>query len=342
MLRLPAFRFLQPPTLDEATKILANEDPKTTRIVAGGTDLWPNMKRRHQKATTVVSLMRIPDLKRIHVDPETDDLVIGSTAILADVADHPEVITRYPALRKAILSISTPVLRNMGTIGGNLLLDTRCNYYNQSEEWRRSIDYCMKEEGHVCWVAPGSKRCWAVSSSDTAPMVCALAARVRSTAGERAVEELYQDDGIEYLASGRNEILTELRVPASSAVAAGCRSDFSKLRRRGSIDFAVRSVASAVWTDALTPDAPVRAARLYLGAVASYPIAADATAARLVGQPLTNAALAEAMEAANAMATPMDNTDFDPRWRGRPAAAFGNAAPTASPKGRSTPDAARS
>jgi 4-hydroxybenzoyl-CoA reductase subunit beta len=322
VLRLPSFRFLQPTTLDEATRLLASEDPATTRIVAGGTDLFPNMKRRHQKAKTLLSLMRIPELRRIYVDPETDDLVIGATAILNDVADHPEVIRRYPALRKAILSISTPALRNMGTIGGNLLLDTRCNYYNQSEEWRRSIDYCMKEEGTVCWVAPGSKRCWAVSSSDTAPMLCALEASATQTSPEGTplpVETLFRDDGIEYSTMRSGHFLRTIRIPASSAASAHCRMEFAKQRRRGAIDFAVTSVASVIWLDQPTHNACIRAARIYLGAVASTPVPSLAAAASMVGSSLTEETLRSALARARDTATPMDNTDFDPRWRARSA-----------------------
>ena len=140
----------------------------------------------------------------------------------------------------------------MATLGGNLCVDTRCTYYNQTEEWRRSIDYCMKEEGTVCWVAPGSSRCWAHTASDAAPVLCALGAEVRlvSTEGRRTlpVEALYRDDGIDYLAKRPQEILTEILLPASAAAAAGCRASFWKLRRRGTIDFAVLSVAAAIWS----------------------------------------------------------------------------------------------
>lgn len=319
MLRLPSFRYLRPGSLPEVASILAGEgaaEGETVRLVAGGTDLWPNMKRRHQKAQTVVSLMEVPDLGAIHLNGEAR---IGATAFLSDVAGHAELARRYPAFARAVRSISSPPLRQMGTIGGNLCVDTRCTYYNQSEEWRQSIDYCMKAEGHVCWVATSSPRCWAHTASDSAPMACALKARVRliSKEGERTipVEHLYQDDGMEYLAKRPEEILTDLYLPAGSSADSdtNCRSAFWKLRRRGSIDFAVLSVAAAVWTE---PDGTVRDARIFLGAVGSCPTPAQEAADSLKGEKLTPERIAHAAKLARRVATPMDNTDFQAQWRG--------------------------
>ena len=199
---------------------------------------------------------------------------------------HAAVRARYPAFAAAVQSISSPPLRNMGTIGGNLCVDTRCTYYNQTEEWRRSIDYCMKAEGTICWVAPSSPRCWAHTATDSAPMACALGARVTlvSQDGERTIplDDLYRDDGMEYLAKRPEEILTALHLPAD-ATAERCRSAFWKLRRRGSIDFAVLSAAAAVWTAA---DGTVEKARIVLGAVASRPLAAQESADFLLGKKL--------------------------------------------------------
>ncbi|HEX2164384.1 MAG TPA: FAD binding domain-containing protein, partial [Thermoanaerobaculia bacterium] len=249
MLRLPRFDYRPARTLAEAAAVLAGVGAAEgrARLVAGGTDLWPNMKRRHQSAEVVVGISNVRELAGIAVDGEVR---LGATASLADVAAHAAVAERYPALARAVLSISSPPLRNMGTIGGNVCVDTRCTYYNQTEEWRRSIDYCMKAAGEICWVAPSSPRCWAHSASDSAPMLAALGARVRlvSAAGERevAVEDLYRDDGIDYLAKRADEIVAEVVLPAEGA-ASRCRQSFWKLRRRGSIDFAVLSAAAAVW-----------------------------------------------------------------------------------------------
>jgi 4-hydroxybenzoyl-CoA reductase subunit beta len=333
MLRLPTFRFLRPRSLAEAAAMLADEgagEGQPVRLVAGGTDLWPNMKRRHQKAATVVSLMGVRDLAGVHANGE---LRLGATTILDDVARHREVRRRAPALARAVDSISSPPLRNMGTIGGNVCVDTRCTYYNQTEDWRRSIAYCMKEEGEICWVATSSPRCWAHAASDAAPVLVALGARVRlvSAAGERIIPitGLYRDDGIEYLAKRPEEILAEILVPAESAadacggVASCCGSSFWKLRRRGSIDFAVLSAAAALWTAA---DGTVARARLVLGAVASLPLQVTEAEALLEGKPLTADAIAEAARLARKAATPMDNTDFQAQWRGRMVEAYAEAA----------------
>ena len=312
MLRLPAFSFHQPTTLAGA---LDQAGSPGVRLVAGGTDLWPNMKRRHQSAETVVSLMKIDELQGI-AGGNGAALSIGATTLLDEVVASPEVAARFPALARATASISSPPLRNMATLGGNLCLDTRCTYYNQTEEWRRSIDYCLKEEGTVCWVAPGSPTCWAHSASASAPMLAAREATVlvRSQEGERElpVSELFENDGIRYLTLQPGEILTRIVVPASSS-AERCRSAFWKLRRRGSIDFAVLSVAVALWSDA---EGVVEKANVVLGAVASRPLAVPAAAEALVGRRCDLEAIREAARACRKAATPMDNTDFKTQWRG--------------------------
>jgi 4-hydroxybenzoyl-CoA reductase subunit beta len=315
MLRLPPFELRQPRDLAEAAKVLASEGAAEgrARVVAGGTDLWPNMKRRHQTAEVVVALAGLAELSGIAVNGEVR---LGAAATLSEVAEHPAVRQRYPALARAVESISSPPLRNMGTIGGNVCVDTRCTYYNQPEDWRRAIHYCMKAEGEICWVAPSSPRCWAHSASDSAPMLAALGARVRlvSAEGERAVPvaDLYRDDGIDYLAKRPDEVVAEVLLPAD-ATKEHVASAFWKLRRRGSIDFAVLSVAAAIRTDSA---GEVTDAKIYLGAVSSRPVAAEKAAAALLGKPLSAESIAQAAKLARRHATPMDNTDFQAQWRG--------------------------
>ncbi len=343
MLRLPPFDLRLPSSAAEAVAVLAGEGPDA-RLVAGGTDLWPNMKRRHQQAKVVVGLMSIGELAGISTrrsirrpdgsagsgdssagDSSAGDssreLRLGATTPLAEIEHSSAVRLRYPALARAVASISSPALRNMGTIGGNICLDTRCAYYNQSEDWRRSISFCMKEAGTTCWVAPSSPRCWAHSASDAAPMLSALGARVMllGPAGERVVpiEALYRDDGMAYLTKRPDELLTAALLPPESN-ADCCRSAFWKLRRRGSIDFAVLSVAVAAWPRG----GPVERARIVLGAVGSSPMPAPAAAAALIGKPLDDTpiaaeAIAEAARLARRDATPMNNTDFQAQWRGQ-------------------------
>ncbi len=314
MLRLPPIEFRTPGSVADAARMLADAGDDA-RLVAGGTDLWPNMKRRHQHAHTVVSLMGLSELRRIEANGE--GLRVGATARLSDIVRDEGVRERYPALAGAVASISSPPLRNMATLGGNLCVDTRCTYYNQTEEWRRSIDYCLKEAGEICWVATKSPRCWAHSASDAAPMLCALEAQVElaSREGARtiALDALYRDDGIEYLTRRADEILTEVRLPPESD-ARHCRSAFWKLRRRGSIDFSVFSLAAAVWLGA---NGVVERARLYLGAVASRPLQVADAQAQLIGHPLDEERIDAAARIAHKLATPMDNTDFAASWRGK-------------------------
>src|SRR5215211_5657889 len=199
MMRLPKFAYLVPQTAGEAARMMGEAGP-SGQFVAGGTDLYPNMKRRQQTPRTVISVARLKELGQIAGDA-AGGLRIGAGVSLTDVCEHPVVNRDYPFVAEAARTISTPILRNMGTIGGNLLLDTRCNYYDQNYEWRKGINFCLKKDGDVCWVAPGSSKCWAVQSSDLAPVMVALGARVRlqSTVSDRMVEAagLYNNDGID-------------------------------------------------------------------------------------------------------------------------------------------------
>jgi 4-hydroxybenzoyl-CoA reductase subunit beta len=210
----------------------------------------------------------------------------------------------------------------MGTLGGNLCLDTRCNYYDQSYEWRKAIHFCMKKDGDVCWVAPSSPRCWAVSSSDVAPVMVAIGAEYRLVGpqGERVVPagRFYHNDGINYLTKQPDEILADVRLPAPD----GWDAVYHKLRRRGSFDFPVLGVAAWVkWGKREggrgkgPSDSVIQDARIVLGGVASYPQEVPEAAAALKGLPLTDESIAAAAEAAFRPSKPMDNTDFDLSWR---------------------------
>jgi 4-hydroxybenzoyl-CoA reductase subunit beta len=298
MLRLPWFEHRAPRSVAEAAKILAGEGPRAM-LIAGGTDLLPNMKRRHQAPQVLVSLRQIQDLRALNG-------TFGAGATLNEVVRHETTPT---ALRQAAAQVATPHLRNMGTLGGNLCLDTRCNYYNQTYEWRKAIDFCLKKDGKICWVATASKRCVAVSSTDTAPALIALNAAVTlvSSGGERSVqvEDLFKNDGIEYLTRRPDEILTEVRVPA------GWKSTYWKLRRRGSFDFPILGVAAALKFDKDI----ITDARIALGAVASRPFLIDKAGEFLKGRKLTDDVIAEACALVANRAKPMDNTDMDLYWR---------------------------
>jgi 4-hydroxybenzoyl-CoA reductase subunit beta len=311
MLRLPPFRYLAPRSVGEAVRLFADAGPDTM-LVAGGTDLFPNMKRRQFEPATLVGLRGIAELSGVRGSAR-EGLAIGAGTALTAVAAHPEIARHYGAVAMAAGLVSSPQLRSMGTIGGNVCVDTRCNYYNQTHQWRKAAGFCMKKDGAICLVAPGSPRCWAVSSSDTAPAFWSLGAAVRlvGPAGERTVPlaALYRDDGIEYLAKGPGEIVTDLLLPP----AGGWESAYLKLRRRGSFDFPVLGVAVAVRRDGDL----VRDARIVLGAVASLPREATAAQAALRGERLTAEMIERAAGLAAGPARPLDNTDFTHPYRKR-------------------------
>ena len=292
MMRLPWFEYRAPKTLAEAARILAGEGPNAM-LIAGGTDLLPNMKRRQMAPKLLVSLSGVAELK-------SNGSAYGAGLTLTQIVN-----SKAPAaLRQAAHQVATVHLRNMGTIGGNLCLDTRCNYYNQNYEWRKAIDFCLKKDGDICWVATASKRCVAVSSTDCAPMLLALGASIRlvSASGEREVplENFYNNDGIDYLRRRPDEILTEVRIPASS------NSTYWKLRRRGAFDFPVLGVAAAMGEDG---------ARIALGAVASRPFLVDKANEFLKGKNLSDEVIEEAARIVQSRAKPLDNTDLDLYWR---------------------------
>ena len=309
MMRLPKFRYYSPRTVAEAVAIRADAGPDGA-YVAGGTDLYPNMKRRQQTPKVVVGLSRIPELARLR-EREDGRLALSAGLLLSQVEHDPRVRRVYRGLAHAVSEISTPPLRNMGTLGGNLLLDTRCNYYDQNYEWRKAIDFCMKKDGTICWVAPGSPKCLAVQSADTVPVLIAMGARavLSSREGEReiAVEDLYRNDGIDYLRKTPEELLTEVLLPPGN----GWRASYRKLRRRGAFDFPVLSVGAAVWLDG----GRVTSARLVLGGVASAPVRLSAAETVLTGRPLDKESIAAAAAAAAGPSRPMDNTDFSFLWR---------------------------
>ena len=308
MLRLPAFRYRAPRTIEDAAAWLA-EDPAATMILAGGTDLLPNMKRRQQVPSTLVGLRAVRgELSDIR---NGDGLTIGAGVTLSNLIADPRVRESYAGLWQAAAQVATPHLRNMGTVGGNLCLDTRCTYYDQSYEWRQSIDFCMKKDGATCWVATSSPKCLAVSSTDTAPVLQALGATVTlaSARGRRVlpVSDLYANDGMHYLTKEPDEILTSITLPP----AIGWRSSYWKLRRRGAFDFPVAAAAVAARLEGRR----VIEARIVLGAVASRPLEAERAEASLVGEDLTDDLIVTAAATASEVAKPMDNTDFELVWR---------------------------
>jgi 4-hydroxybenzoyl-CoA reductase subunit beta len=309
MMRLPLFEFRAPRTIEEAERILDGEGAKAMPL-AGGTDLLPNMKRRQQVPKTLMSLRYIEDLNRVRMEDSASRL--GACVTLADIAADVRFRNGLTALAQAASLVATPHIRNMATLGGNLCLDTRCNYYDQNYEWRKAINFCLKKDGDTCWVAPGSPKCMAVSSTDTAPALIALGARVRlvSRLEEREVllADFYNNDGLDHIKRKPNEILAEVLLESLH----GWKSTYWKLRRRGSFDFPVLSVAAAA---RCSEAGVVEDARIVIGSAASRPLVAAEAAKTLVGRQLNGESIAEAAVLAARIAKPLDNTDFDMSWR---------------------------
>jgi 4-hydroxybenzoyl-CoA reductase subunit beta len=276
-------------------------------FVAGGTDLFPKLKRRQFEVDALIGLDFLPREVRAGSD-ETD---IGAGVTLAAAAADEHLVKEFSGYAQAAGLVSSPPLRNAGTIGGNLCVDTRCNYYDMTYEWRKAIGFCLKKDGDICLVAPSSPRCWAVSSSDTGPMAMALEGLVTlaSADGERElpVAALYRDDGIDYMAKQPNEVVTGLRLPSVK----GTQTAYVKLRRRGSIDFPIAGAAVALRMDGET----VTYCRIVLSAVASHPLEARTADEFLTGKSLDQETIREAAELAAKPAKPLDNADLTHFWR---------------------------
>ena len=313
MMRLPPFAYKPARTVDEAVALLVQHGPDALPA-SGGTDLYANMKQRLFTPKVVVGLRPIKELYFISYDAARG-LELGALATLTDVAQSDVVRTHYAGLAVAAASISTPQLRNMGTIGGNICVDTRCNYYNQNLDWRKALGYCMKKDADICRVAPSSPKCVAVNSSDTAPMLLALDATVHLSGpnGARAVRiaDFYRNDGMFAWAKQPGEIVTKIVLPPPEP---HTRSAYAKLRLRNSFDFPIVGVAAALRVD---DDGVCRGARLIVNAVSSRPMDVEQAAAILVGTRLEPEALDAAADAAYAVAKPLDNTSATIPYRKR-------------------------
>jgi len=311
MMRLPKFEYRAARTVAEALSWIGDfapaidKDPEAlAMLMAGGTDILPNMKHKVFTPRLVVGLRGVEALEGIAYDSDRG-LRIGAGVRLSELATSPLVAAHYPALALAAAAVSTPQLREMGTIGGNVCLDTRCNYYNQSEFWREARDFCLKKGTDICRVAPNGTGCYAVSSCDTAPVLIAYraTARVASPEGDRIVpvDRLYLDDGIHPVQLRKGEILTDIYLPAISG---DWRSTYVKYRVRGSFDFPIASVAAvARFEENLCVDA-----RLVLQGIATAPATLSEAEELLRGHQWTPDLIEEAAEIAYRHAHPMDNT----------------------------------
>lgn len=232
MLPFPSFSIEAPDRIADAMAILREPD---THVMAGGTDILPSMKHRLFRPGTLVSLRRLEGMRAIAETPS--GLEIGAGVTLRDIARHPTIRARWPALADAAGTVATPTIQAMGTLGGNVMLDTRCMYYNQPAGWRASLGYCLKREGTVCHVAPKGKGCYAAHSADTIPALWLYQAEAEfvSASGTRRIRiaDLYEDDGMNWLRVEKGALLTRIVVPAATDTVI-----HRKLRTRQAIDYA--------------------------------------------------------------------------------------------------------
>jgi 4-hydroxybenzoyl-CoA reductase subunit beta len=311
VMRLPRFAYLPAATTAEAAHLLA-EHPGA-QLLGGGTDLLAKMKRGQLEPKVLVGLRGVSELCGIRVNGAA---TIGAGTRLHELASAPEIVRRYPALARAASLVASPQIRNAGTVGGNLCVDTRCNYYDLPYDRRCAHGFCLKAgPSEVCRLAPGGDRCWAVSSTDLAPVAHVLGASVTlvSAHGERTlpVAQLYtMDDGIDYLQKQPDEVLTALELPPADDL----RATYVKVRRRGAIDFPLLGVAAAVRTD---PEGVCTEARLVLGAVATAPLPVPKAAEVLVGAALSEETITAAAQAAMSATKPMDAVDLPLAYRRR-------------------------
>jgi 4-hydroxybenzoyl-CoA reductase subunit beta len=238
---LPSFKLLRPRTLQDALGFL-NEHGANIRVLAGGTDLLPSMRQKLFEPEHVLDLRHLAELKGIR---ETEQgIEIAALSTLREIEHSKALREQYPVLVEAARTVASPVLRNMGTIGGNICLDTRCLWYNQSLAWRKSCGFCIKKDGDLCHVAPGGTKCWAAFSGDTPPALLCLNAEIEiaSANGTRRIplRDFYTGEGDNYRKLQANELVTRVVLPRSFA---GYRGAYRKLRIRGSIDYPLAGVA---------------------------------------------------------------------------------------------------
>ena len=301
-MKLPRIDYLEAKTLGEACALLAQGN---VLPVAGGTDLIPSMKHRVKAPQAVVYLKAIPGLDYITYS-DKEGLRIGALATLRDLQKNKTVLQKYPALVQAAASVGTTQLQNMGTVAGNLCLDTRCYYYNQSSFWRSARPACYKAGGDVCHVVKRSDKCWACYSGDTAPAFMVLDAKVKvvGSKGERVIplKQLFSGDGQKPVALAADELVAEVQVPP---LAANSGSGYMKLRIRKAIDFPL--LGAAVWMQVNGKDKVVKEIRVALTAAESAPIEVPGVAKLIQGKPYSEENLADVMEASYKKARPVDN-----------------------------------
>jgi len=324
-LSLPQFKLLRPRTLEEALSLLAKHSDRVVagdsparvplahnvRIVAGGTDLIPSMRQKLFEPQYVLDIRHITGLKGVR-EQQGSGVEIGALTSLTAIEHSDLLRRRYPVLTEAAATVASPLLRNMGTMGGNICLDTRCLWYNQSLTWRKGCGFCIKKDGDLCHVAPGGTKCWAAFSGDTPPALLCLNAEIEiaSTSGVRRLplRDFYTGDGVSYRTLQPNELVTRVFLPESSA---DYRGVYRKLRVRGSIDYPLAGVAVVMKRS----NGHVDDARLAITAVNPAPVMVKGASELLAGK-IVDEALSEAVgDLAAKTAKPLTTSALTPEYR---------------------------
>ena len=306
---LPEFKLLRPHSLAEAVSLLGIH--AEVQIVAGGTDLVPSLKQRLFTPAYVIDIRRISELRCIRTIPG-QGTEIGALTTLTEIEKSDQIRRDYPVLHEAAKTVASPILRNMGTLGGNICLDTRCLWYNQSLTWRTSCGFCIKKDGDLCHVAPGGSKCWAVFSGDTPPALLCLDAdlEIIGPSGTRRalLRDFYTNVGDARMKLAKNEIVTRIFLPERTA---GYRGVYRKLRLRGSIDYPLAGVAVALKRS----NGHVEAARVAITAVNPAPLLVRGAEKELVGQAVTAENAAAVGELAARTAKPLTTSALTPEYR---------------------------
>ncbi len=306
---MPEFEIVRPATLAEA--VAARADDPEASFMAGGTDLVPNIRRGIAAPAKVIDLNGVGEIKTI--EPADGGLRIGAAVTLAELIADERVRAGYPGVVEAAGAVAASSHREVGTVGGNLCLDTRCVFYNQSEWWRRSNGYCLKSRGEICHVAPKGDHCFAAFSGDLAPalIVYGAEAEIASASGGRTIPlvGMYRDDGAGHLRLEPAEMLASVTLPAPPD---GFRAGYAKSRVRGAIDFPLAGVAAGLRCEGNV----IAGLRVALTGTNSMPLLLDGTEA-LIGAPLDDAALDRLVDLVPKQIQPMTSTFSPPGYRRR-------------------------
>jgi 4-hydroxybenzoyl-CoA reductase subunit beta len=314
---LPDFQLLRPRTVAEAIELLGKH-ASNAQIVAGGTDLIPSLGQHLFAPRCLVDIRAVKELRGIR---ERDGgMEIGALTTLTAIERSPEIERNYPVLHEAAKTVASPVLRNMGTIGGNICLDTRCLWYNQSLQWRKSCGFCIKKDGDLCHVAPGGTKCWAAFSGDTPPALLCLQAEIE-IAGPRgtrrvSLSEFYTNIGDARMKLEKNELLTRVLLPARTS---GWRGVYRKLRVRGSIDYPLAGIAVALKTNHVGAAAlgcpTVEHAQVAITAVNPAPLIVKGASEALAGREVDDELASHIGELAARTAKPLTTSALTPEYR---------------------------